>query len=676
MDSIMTNSGGRQKKYKDGFHSVFTVKVNIAIAVEVNVLEDLLHFALLQSLPQERLHCFPQILKGDLSIPITVKLDGRERERRREIKRAEGGEGCNLPHVCGWDHNTSGYGGVSSSLTPDQLSGDLCHHSGSEETERVLCSSKDQISTHSVVIKTGVVLTMVTQTKAVFSVPIKEGAVFSVPMKEGAVFSVATKEGAVFSVSMKEGAVFSVPMKEGAVFSVAMKEGAVFSVSVKEGAVFSVAMKEGAVFSVPMKEGAVFSVAMKEGAVFSVAMKEGAVFSVPMKEGAVFSVAMKEGAVFSVAMKEGAFVQCAYEGRSRVQCGYEGRNSVQCGYEGRSSVQCGYEGRSRVQCAYEGRSRVHGSGGGLLMPSSVALAPVGSGQGVYSFVGLVWVGRHPLEGGFCSRHWQTKDTIREFKHPVEDSISMLLQTLPETAVKRPAMSLSKPHPPQTHYLPRSPPGNPSSTLSLPPADPPLSPSPAPSPVKISMQEHFAINVCPGPILPIPQISDFFPRFRDFPSTPPPQRERQPEKGKDRDGERDREGEKEREEVEEGETQEVVDSDDDDETYLGTLEFSLLFDQDSNCLHCTIHKAKGLKAMDSNGLADPYVKLHLLPGASKGTVNTNPQPAMKNDTETPAPDARANEAQKSQQRSHGVAGGVEGGGGAVLLVCLASRQRDS
>lgn len=26
--------------------------------------------------------------------------------------------------------------------------------------------------------------------------------------------------------------------------------------------------------------------------------------------------------------------------------------------------------------------------------------------------------------------------------------------------------------------------------------------------------------------------------------------------------------------------------------------------------------KGLKAMDSNGLADPYVKLHLLPGASK------------------------------------------------------------
>ncbi|KAK6324985.1 hypothetical protein J4Q44_G00043270 [Coregonus suidteri] len=51
-------------------------------------------------------------------------------------------------------------------------------------------------------------------------------------------------------------------------------------------------------------------------------------------------------------------------------------------------------------------------------------------------------------------------------------------------------------------------------------------------------------------------------------------------------------------------------------YLGTLEFTLLFDHENNCLHCTIHKAKGLKAMDSNGLADPYVKLHLLSGASK------------------------------------------------------------
>ena len=49
--------------------------------------------------------------------------------------------------------------------------------------------------------------------------------------------------------------------------------------------------------------------------------------------------------------------------------------------------------------------------------------------------------------------------------------------------------------------------------------------------------------------------------------------------------------------------------------LGTLEFSALYDGVNNALHCTIHKASGLKAMDSNGLSDPYVKLHLLPGAT-------------------------------------------------------------
>ncbi|XP_067395595.1 rabphilin-3A isoform X2 [Emydura macquarii macquarii] len=57
-------------------------------------------------------------------------------------------------------------------------------------------------------------------------------------------------------------------------------------------------------------------------------------------------------------------------------------------------------------------------------------------------------------------------------------------------------------------------------------------------------------------------------------------------------------------------------DSDEATTLGALEFSLLYDQDKSSLHCTLIKAKGLKPMDSNGLADPYVKLHLLPGASK------------------------------------------------------------
>ncbi|XP_047425894.1 rabphilin-3A [Mugil cephalus] len=63
-------------------------------------------------------------------------------------------------------------------------------------------------------------------------------------------------------------------------------------------------------------------------------------------------------------------------------------------------------------------------------------------------------------------------------------------------------------------------------------------------------------------------------------------------------------------------EEDIDYDSDDATTLGSLEFSLLYEQENHALHCCIVKAKGLKPMDSNGLADPYVKLHLLPGASK------------------------------------------------------------
>ncbi|XDV17684.1 hypothetical protein PO909_023510 [Leuciscus waleckii] len=59
-------------------------------------------------------------------------------------------------------------------------------------------------------------------------------------------------------------------------------------------------------------------------------------------------------------------------------------------------------------------------------------------------------------------------------------------------------------------------------------------------------------------------------------------------------------------------------DSDEATTLGALEFTLLYDQGNSSLHCNIIKAKGLKPMDSNGLADPYIKLHLLPGASKST----------------------------------------------------------
>lgn len=55
-------------------HSPLTIKVDVAVFVEVNVAEDLLQLAFLQLLPQEGLHALLQLLKCDLTITITVKL--------------------------------------------------------------------------------------------------------------------------------------------------------------------------------------------------------------------------------------------------------------------------------------------------------------------------------------------------------------------------------------------------------------------------------------------------------------------------------------------------------------------------------------------------------------------------------------------------------------------------
>ncbi|KAM6175372.1 double C2-like domain-containing protein beta [Erethizon dorsatum] len=169
---------------------------------------------------------------------------------------------------------------------------------------------------------------------------------------------------------------------------------------------------------------------------------------------------------------------------------------------------------------------------------------------------------------------------------------------------------------------------------------------------ISIQEHMAIDVCPGPIRPIKQISDYFPRFpRGLPPDTGPRAEapldaaarpaaasagrRSPSDGaRDDDEDVDQlfgaygaspgpspspspSPSPARPPAKPPEDEPDADGyESDDCTALGTLDFSLLYDQENNALHCTISKAKGLKPMDHNGLADPYVKLHLLPGASK------------------------------------------------------------
>ncbi|XP_063809955.1 double C2-like domain-containing protein beta [Pseudophryne corroboree] len=160
---------------------------------------------------------------------------------------------------------------------------------------------------------------------------------------------------------------------------------------------------------------------------------------------------------------------------------------------------------------------------------------------------------------------------------------------------------------------------------------------------ISIQEHMAIDVCPGPIKPIKQISDYFPRFPrgipaavtrsnslksnvSQPSVSPSESSREEEEDVDKlfgaygaastttttisSTSSSSAPARHEEEVD------LDGYDSDDCTTLGTLDFSLLYDHENNALHCTINKAKGLKPMDHNGLSDPYVKLHLLPGASK------------------------------------------------------------
>uniref|UniRef100_A0A8C4DP05 C2 domain-containing protein n=1 Tax=Dicentrarchus labrax TaxID=13489 RepID=A0A8C4DP05_DICLA len=152
-------------------------------------------------------------------------------------------------------------------------------------------------------------------------------------------------------------------------------------------------------------------------------------------------------------------------------------------------------------------------------------------------------------------------------------------------------------------------------------------------LSISIQEHMAIDVCPGPIRPIRQISAYFPRLS--PTSPGPVSPNpassplalspgsvasgmggahllSPLLAHGRPG-----GGGSLSLTSSMDTSvEINSSDSDDCTALGTLEFELRYEQSSSELHCTVLRAKGLKPMDFNGLADPYVKLHLLPGACK------------------------------------------------------------
>ncbi|XP_065793976.1 double C2-like domain-containing protein gamma isoform X3 [Muntiacus reevesi] len=122
--------------------------------------------------------------------------------------------------------------------------------------------------------------------------------------------------------------------------------------------------------------------------------------------------------------------------------------------------------------------------------------------------------------------------------------------------------------------------------------------------RVSMQEHMAIDVSPGPIRPIRLISNYFPHF--YPTAEPALRPPDP-----------RPPETPVRSAPQPQPDPEPEGDSDDSTALGTLEFTLLLDADNSTLHCTAHRAKGLKPLAS-GSVDTFVKANLLPGASKAS----------------------------------------------------------
>jgi hypothetical protein len=53
--------------------------------------------------------------------------------------------------------------------------------------------------------------------------------------------------------------------------------------------------------------------------------------------------------------------------------------------------------------------------------------------------------------------------------------------------------------------------------------------------------------------------------------------------------------------------------------FGTLDFEIIWKESLNVLTITLLRARNLRSCDSNGLSDPYVKLHLVPGVAKVTI---------------------------------------------------------
>lgn len=54
-----------------------TFKVDQAVPVEVNVLEDLVHLPLAEALPQQGLEGCPELAQADAAVPVGVKLRWR-----------------------------------------------------------------------------------------------------------------------------------------------------------------------------------------------------------------------------------------------------------------------------------------------------------------------------------------------------------------------------------------------------------------------------------------------------------------------------------------------------------------------------------------------------------------------------------------------------------------------